>query len=342
MSNLRGRRTSSSNKLLGEGSVCSVLLRKLHPQDVVSHAFSNHITTDRLSDLVAVKQGQGCRAGGGVTKVAVFFSTPSIPDVEVWAAIGFTKVLTSCDPSKVFAPATTSTTAASAALPGTAGVDREGLHLTNDLDEDIARVRELGLTVDDDREPAEENVPSVRNNFEMDPTTSLYVGQKWRWDGHCQRALATSTKQAPTFHGGWQPTDDDLFKGFTKLLPMDWFENVLVPGTSKNLVDAGETETNLGEMLCWLGLKGLMASHVGFSQRDFFNGMEFNKRHNPCPYKLNMYISMCRMERLDQHICFTDHLPPAFIDKFWEVRQMIWCMAAEHEGIVQSSLGCMS
>eukprot|EP00804_Cyclotella_cryptica_P018793 CCRYP_021187-RA/>CCRYP_021187-RA protein AED:0.33 eAED:0.33 QI:0/0/0/1/0/0/2/0/393 len=32
---------------------------------------------------------------------------------------------------------------------------------------------------------------------------------------------------------------------------------------------------------------------------------------------------MPRMERLDQHICFTDHLPPAFIDKFWEVRQMI-------------------
>ncbi len=49
-------------------------------------------------------------------------------------------------------------------------------------------------------------------------------------------------------------------------LPMDWFEKILVPGTSKNLKDADEPETNLGEMLCWLGLKGLMASHVGFSQ----------------------------------------------------------------------------
>ena len=127
-------------------------------------------------------------------------------------------------------------------------------------------VRELGLTVDDDREPTEENVPSTRNNFVMDPTTSLYKGQKWSWDGHCQRALATLTKQVATFQGGWQPSDNDLFQGITKLLPMDWFEKVLVPGTSKNLIDVGEPETNLGEMLYWLGLKGLLASHVGFSQ----------------------------------------------------------------------------
>ena len=136
MSNLRRRHTANI-KLLGEGSVCTVLLRKLHPQDVVNQAFPNCITTNRLSDLVAVRQGQGRRTGGGVTKVAVFFTAPSIPDVEVWAAIGFTKVVTSCDPSKVFAPATTSTTAVSTALPGTAGVNHEGLHLTNDLDEDM-------------------------------------------------------------------------------------------------------------------------------------------------------------------------------------------------------------
>jgi hypothetical protein len=261
-----GRRRRTENKLLSEGSVCTVLLHKLHSQDIISQAFPNHIMTDRLSDLVAVKQGKGHRAGGGVTKIAVFYSTPSIPDVELWAAIGFTKVVTSCDPSKVFARATSSMTAVSTALPDTNGVDREGLHLTNDLDEDIARVRELGLAVDDDREPVEENMPSTRNNFQMDPTTSLYQGQKWSWDGHCQHALATSTKQVATFHGGWQPSDNDLFQGITKLLPMVWFEKVVVPGTSKNLIDAGEPETNLGEMLCWLGLKGLMASHVGFSQ----------------------------------------------------------------------------
>ena len=49
---------------------------------------------------------------------------------------------------------------------------------TNDLDEDIAKVCALGLTVSDDHEPAEENSPSECNIFEMDLTTSLYQGQK--------------------------------------------------------------------------------------------------------------------------------------------------------------------
>ena len=47
----------------------------------------------------------------------------------------------SCDPSKVFARATSSMTAVSTAPPDTNGVDCEGLHLTNDLEEDIARFR---------------------------------------------------------------------------------------------------------------------------------------------------------------------------------------------------------
>jgi hypothetical protein len=132
--------------------------------------------TDHLSDLVAVKQGKGRRAGSGVIKVVVFFTMPSILDMELWAVIGFTKVLMSCNLSKVFAHAAPSTTAVTRALPDKNGVDLEGLHPTNDLDEGIARVRELGLTVDDDCEPAEKNMPSTRNNFEieMDPTTSLY------------------------------------------------------------------------------------------------------------------------------------------------------------------------
>jgi hypothetical protein len=29
------------------------------------------------------------------------------------------------------------------------------------------------------------------------------------------------------------------------------------------------------------------------------------------------------MEKLDQHICFTNCKPSAFVDKFWKVRQML-------------------
>jgi hypothetical protein len=162
----RGRR-SDGNKLLGEGWICTVLLRKLHPQDIIGQKFPNAIASDRLSDLVTVKQGKGHRHGGGVTKVAIFFTTASIPDIELWAASGFTKVITSCDPSKTFtpAPAPTIVPPAAAQVLEDSAVDLGDFHRTNNINEDIARVLEMGLMVDDDRQPAEENVPSHRNKF---------------------------------------------------------------------------------------------------------------------------------------------------------------------------------
>jgi hypothetical protein len=163
-----------------------MLLCKLHHQDAVNQAFPNHITTECHSNVFAVKQEKGNMASGGMTKVSAFYTTPSIQDVKLWAAIGFTKVLTSCDPLNVFACAAPSMTAVSTALTDGNGVDLEDFHRTNTHDEDIALVCELGLTVDDDHEPAEENIPSTRSNFQMGPTTSLYQGQRWNWDGHCQ------------------------------------------------------------------------------------------------------------------------------------------------------------
>jgi len=70
--------------------------------------------------------------------------------------------------------------------------------------------------------------------------------------------------QLATFHRGWKPSDDNLFQGNCKFLPMEWFKDVLVLGTSKNLEDANEPPPNLGEILCWLNLKGLIATNVGF------------------------------------------------------------------------------
>jgi hypothetical protein len=88
-------------------------------------------------------------------------------------------------------------------------------------------------------------------------------------------------------------------------------------------MDAGESMTNLVEMLCLLGLNGITATNFGFSQHDFFNDLMFDKHHNPYPFELNNFISMCTMERLDQHICFTRRNSPAFIDWFYKVHELI-------------------
>ena len=71
-----------------------------------------------------------------------------------------------------------------------------------------------------------------------------------------------------------------------------------------------------------IGCKLLMAMVVGFSQRQFFSAAEFDKEFNPCPYRHTKFMAARRVELIDQHICFTDVQPPAFVDKFGEIRQM--------------------
>jgi hypothetical protein len=57
------------------------------------------------------------------------------------------------------------------------------------------------------------------------------------------------TKQLATFHGGWKPSDNNLFEQICRFLPIDGFRDVFVPSTSKNLIDACKPATNLGVML---------------------------------------------------------------------------------------------
>ena len=44
-------------KHLLEGSICSVLIKKLHPQDIFAHYYPNASLNEQLSNLVAAKKG---------------------------------------------------------------------------------------------------------------------------------------------------------------------------------------------------------------------------------------------------------------------------------------------
>jgi hypothetical protein len=55
---------------------------------------------------------------------------------------------------------------------------------TGNLCEDIAQVRAQGLKVDNVNEPVPENVPTM--NISVDPTTGLFQGQRFHWNGACQ------------------------------------------------------------------------------------------------------------------------------------------------------------
>ncbi len=143
---LQGINHDKTKKPVGKGSLCSVLVKNLHPKNIVASAFPNATAQDRLNDLTAFKQASACCQGGCVTQNAIYFLTPLIPNAELWAAIGFTCVVRECPEDFVFCitPLNAVIHKEATELP------QEVLHLTGELNEDISRIHELGLHIDND------------------------------------------------------------------------------------------------------------------------------------------------------------------------------------------------
>ena len=239
------------------------------------------------------------------------------------ASIGFVKVVQSCKHGRQFVNGF-------CADPIARENAQEGVELApttltriSDLDEDIACICDLCLAVDNDREPAPENAPTAHTTWEVNTVTGLYQGQPWGWDGVCERTLKTPTKVKAGFHNNWKPHGKSHFEHFKAQFNTKWFEEVCVPGTNKNLKNDNLPGTNLADMYTYTGLKLIMATLVGFTQRQFFSDKEFHERTNPCPLKLNRYIPAQRMELLDNHLCLNDKAPPTYKDCFGEARQMM-------------------
>jgi hypothetical protein len=117
------------------------------------------------------------------------------------------------------------------------------------LCEDIAQVRAQGLEVDNDNEPAPENVLTM--NISVDPTTGLFQGQCFHWNGACQRKLLTNQKLPATFNS-WSPMYKTMYEMWFMFFPLSWLIDVCIENTSKSLMDAGHTLTNLGELTRFL------------------------------------------------------------------------------------------
>jgi hypothetical protein len=127
----------------------------------------------------------------GNTFLAVFFRSDSIPGVELHASKYYVKVMQE-GPQEHFrnieTPPNWPTHAIVNSLPceNPEGdtVEDYTFTSTGNLCEDIAQVCAQGLDVDDDNKPALENVPTM--NISVDPTTGLFQGQRFHWNGACQ------------------------------------------------------------------------------------------------------------------------------------------------------------
>ena len=76
--------------LLGDGACCSVLLSRVWPSKQVADAFPNSTSTQSLDDLVPLRRERVPRSD--LSYMSIFFSSGSIPNIELSAAPRFVVV----------------------------------------------------------------------------------------------------------------------------------------------------------------------------------------------------------------------------------------------------------
>ena len=89
-----------------------------------------------------------------------------------------------------------------------------------------------------------------------------------------------------------------------------------------------QAHVTFGELLHYLGLRLLMATTSGWTTDQFWDYTDASTPHNQeaglCPYNFWAFMLMHRFKTIMQFLMFMDAATPTlFVDKFWEVHQMI-------------------
>ena len=309
---------------LGEGATVSVLLSMLCPSQAVAERFPNKQARQRPDDLVAVRKDWHTR--GPSTYMAVFYSSPTFPGVELHAAWRYSTghVLAEGPTDKIWSDD-------HGEAPGPPHATEGGDFEARDIDpsifdarnraEDIAFVRQQGFFVDDDNEPDEENIP--RPDVLAPSNADLYPRQKWGWDGIDHRRNLEF--EEPSFKSGWTPIGKSYLDVFLHVICMNWLTDQLLAATNAALETENHAWITFGEFVRYLGLRLLMASCSGWPKASFWSTKEpvLNSQENRPPYRFNEFMSQRRFDLITRELRFTSAAPPAYKDRFWEVRMMI-------------------
>ena len=136
-------------------------------------------------------------------------------------------------------------------------------------------------------------------------------------------ASTAKPQPQPSFSGEWSPKSKTYLDIFLHLLPVAWMKEVLLPTTSVAVEGDGLLPVSWGELLRFLGLWLLMSTVSGWQKADFWSTSPYDEQEHPCPYRFDTYMSRRRFMAIGHNLRFTNHIPPSYVDKFWQVRQML-------------------
>ena len=248
-----------TRKRLGVGASCTVKLRFLHPKNQVKDKIPNQSSSQQLTGLIV--QSKAEKIIRKVNKDCIVFRHEDFGRQLVWALRRYVQVDIQGPEQSFFEQETqepptapgegtnqpnepmeethpTNADAASNTVPNNAEelhpliqemLNRDGNNLDND---DVINVIVAAPMVDDDNQPAPENLPSTEDST---GSTNDIMGQ-WTHSGICDRKATIQRNAKPelTF---WtsslsNPTNLNLFEG---LFFSSFIKTTILPQTNQNL-----------------------------------------------------------------------------------------------------------
>jgi hypothetical protein len=311
--------------------------RFLHPSKKVAEC-KDYYNKDKIEGLLITGRGEQKLTGGSV-KPVIYFRHSSFEGTVLYCHEKYAKVTTEGPEESAFVlqegVAQQRNHVARSPEPCRGKEIPADLFHSTSASEDILALRNLGFIVDNDNDPAPENVPepsasSLSAPSAPAPSSTPYSlsdpSQEWK-DVYVdtRKADGTSHDIMPSLPGlnGKNPKDCTYLELFLMFLGDALIKNIVLKATNNNLPE-GTAKISYGEFLRWIGLWILMSTSVGFVRADYWSSDTTRRSAlRKVPYNFNDYMSRRRFDTILKHLTYTTFEAPTHLDKFWQVRQMI-------------------
>ena len=301
---------------LGVGAKVTCLSKFVHPSQHIRDKYPNPVSGHRLEGCVVVRQELKKVSRRDQLCIVVHhdeFKTADGTIVELHAVKRYWKVVEEGDSDFFFDDPVTEEEReqepVSVALPDVVDQAINGQSTENNTIEALRGV----VDIDDDNEPAPENVPR------QGEASDRVLGTEWGHDGFCYRRSSNLGQHRARLNFPIDSSRNDyyiqLFEGF---FPKELLEIIIDKVNEKIEGD----KLSYGEFLRWIGVWILISTVDGTDRRSFWSTKEVDPFEG-APFRVTTFISRRRFENILINLGYTKNAPPPFRDRFWEVREML-------------------
>ncbi len=264
-----------AKKRAGVGATCSAPIRFVRPKRLIDAKFPTIAPQQRLTDLLALRKET--RRLNGRDQLCVVYRHDSFPNEELLTHSRYCKVETEGPTDHLFG-----NDAAPEAAAEEVGeeVPEEVLHAHS---EDVNLIRNAGFDVDDDNEPAPENIPVEGETVDLQQT--------WGWSGICNRKATGVANHPPRLNGKSDVESKSMtfLSLFLWFFPLNYLHNVLLKQLNLHLEASKERGIGLGEFLRYLGIWFYMSTFKGVSRNQFWSSKDIDD-FDGAPIRLNNWM----------------------------------------------------